>query len=839
MWSLLNKGRGRQLGWISAVVLVSIAVISAVFLHFNRRDVNNGYDPADRLAIKARCAIASGRGLAADSVTIACGLDKAEIEAVIRRAVAEFNLEALVEQVRKGKIEDPTTIDALGQMLGLTREAVMRLLAMFGDEQFAQEPLVDRFAELAGRGAAVVGEAPRPDSGKETPPANNGSDVADGQGSAGGPASPGQQRVLKEAEVLQAECAAVARGNVTVGTVDIRCGAEQSDIEAIIARVVSEADLARFLEQLRRGGVPNDAVIQALARELRLTHTNVLRLLTILAGTDVPPEQTAERLAGLAERHHSLVWRIAQLHSDDPIIGALRDQAAEAIAQGDYPRAEALLAKAEVELAEGRREPHPLTKAAQSAARGETLLAEGNYLAAAEQFAEAAILAPDEAQLVRMAYLARQAQALVSHGDERGDNDALARAVEVYSIAFGPLPLTGVRMLNALGSTLRILGERKLGSRALERAIDVHRSALGWLDRRDAPLVWAWTQSYLGTALWRLGERERGTRRLEEAVEAFRSALEEQTRERVPFDWAQTQHSLGIALHSLGERETSANRLEATLEAYGAAIIVYTREAAPFEWALVQNNRGNALLVIGEREGNTARIQEAVAAYRAALEEFPRERVPLDWAMVQHNLGNAILALGERESNAARLEQAREAYRAALEERTRERMPLGWAQTQANLGNALLALGERQNSRDRIEEAVAAYSAALEERTRESVPLDWAETQSNLGVALWQLGKRESSTARLQQAVDAFRFALLEYSPDLMPLDRARSQSYLGETLQLLGEREGRIEPLQEALDALQGSLEVYQKAGMTQRATDLAKKLATVRTRIAAAEGH
>ena len=101
------------------------------------------------------------------------------------------------------------------------------------------------------------------------------------------------------------------------------------------------------------------------------------------------------------------------------------------------------------------------------------------------------------------------------------------------------------------------------------------------------------------------------------------------------------------------------------------------------------------------------------------------------------------------------------------------------------------------------------------------------------------LGPRESSAARLQQAVDAFRAALLEYTPDLMPLDWVRSQSYLGETLQLLGEREGRIEPLKEALDSLQGSLEAYQKAGMTQQATDLAKKVATVRTRIAAAQGR
>jgi hypothetical protein len=310
MWGLLNKGRGRGLGWISAVVLVSVAVISVVLLLFNPRDAIDKSGTLGEFAIKARCAIASGRGLAADSVTIACGLDKEEIEAVIRQIIAQFNLEALVEQVRKGQVEDPAAVDALGDLLGLNSDAVMRLLTMLSQEQLAQEPLVDRFAELAGRGAAVVGEVSRPDSGQETPPAENDGDGAGGKRSAGEPSSPGQQKVLKEAEGLQAQCAAVARGDVTVGTVDIRCGAEESDIEAIIARVVSEADLARLLEQLRQGGNADDAVFQALAKELHLTRTTMLRLVAMLADANAAPGQTAEGLVALAERHIGLVWRI-------------------------------------------------------------------------------------------------------------------------------------------------------------------------------------------------------------------------------------------------------------------------------------------------------------------------------------------------------------------------------------------------------------------------------------------------------------------------------------------------------------------------------------------------
>jgi hypothetical protein len=50
-----------------------------------------------RLGTKARCTIAAGRDLTVDRVTIACRLDRMEIEAIIHRAVIEFDLKVLVE----------------------------------------------------------------------------------------------------------------------------------------------------------------------------------------------------------------------------------------------------------------------------------------------------------------------------------------------------------------------------------------------------------------------------------------------------------------------------------------------------------------------------------------------------------------------------------------------------------------------------------------------------------------------------------------------------------------------------------------------------------------------
>ena len=101
------------------------------------------------------------------------------------------------------------------------------------------------------------------------------------------------------------------------------------------------------------------------------------------------------------------------------------------------------------------------------------------------------------------------------------------------------------------------------------------------------------------------------------------------------------------------------------------------------------------------------------------------------------------------------------------------------------------------------------------------------------------LGEREGGTARLEEAVKTFRAALERQTCERAPFAWAQTQNNLGDALLALGGSQNSRDRLKEAFDALQGSLEVYQKTGMTQRATDLAKKLAAVRTRIAAAQGR
>jgi tetratricopeptide (TPR) repeat protein len=246
------------------------------------------------------------------------------------------------------------------------------------------------------------------------------------------------------------------------------------------------------------------------------------------------------------------------------------------------------------------------------------------YRVAAAKYAEAASLMAAIDGRKQWELRIAQAGELFSQGDELGDNDALAEAINVYRDS----------LLLALSA--------------------------------QRPLAWAATQNNLGNALARLGERESGTARLEEAIAAYRNALTVQTRERVPLDWATTQNNLGNALETLGERENSTARLEEAVAAHRDALKELTRERVPFDWAATQNNLGLALATLGERESGTARLEVAVAAFRDGLTERTRERVPLDWAMSFGGQGVALMRLAERTKDAAMAETACQQIEAAL-----------------------------------------------------------------------------------------------------------------------------------------------------------------------------
>ena len=277
-----------------------------------------------------------------------------------------------------------------------------------------------------------------------------------------------------------------------------------------------------------------------------------------------------------------------------------------------------------------------------------------------------ASMGPDERGLLERSY----AVAELAIGNQRGDSEALERAVAAYRDALNEftqdrVPLEWARTQSNLGVALFLIGERESGTERLKAAADAYREALKEGTREKVPLLWATTQNNLGTALARLGERERSREQLEAAVVAHREALKERPRERVPVDWAVTQVNLGSALLTIGRWEGGTGRLETSLAATREALKVLTREDTPILWAGAKINLGTTLSAMFERGGDTKQSEAAVAAFREALKECSPNSVSLQWATVQNNLGATLEKMGK-------LEEAAESYRSALQVLTPE-----------------------------------------------------------------------------------------------------------------------------------------------------------------------
>ena len=274
--------------------------------------------------------------------------------------------------------------------------------------------------------------------------------------------------------------------------------------------------------------------LDKISERLGVTKSAATNLLKIVGeDPNIPDDKLAETLSKVANDYKRLQAQVAALNLDNPTAKTLVEQAKPEIDAGHFERAHELLHEATQaqiaaaqearklrEQAQAAEDAQMLGAASSTAAEGDVATTERRYQEAAELFGQAAEYVPSGHAGDRGGYLLRQAGALSRQGDERGDNAALRRSIEVYGGALAEYP------------------------------------------RSQAALDWAATQNDLGNALEKLGERESDTARLNEAVAAYRAALEERTRERVPLDWAMTQNNLGNVLWRIGERESGTARLE-------------------------------------------------------------------------------------------------------------------------------------------------------------------------------------------------------------------------------------------------------------------------------------
>lgn len=304
---------------------------------------------------------------------------------------------------------------------------------------------------------------------------------------------------------------------------------------------------------LQAAGAAQQGKIDELAARLNASREAVMGFLRILKEDDVPVEQLATKMTFIAQRHVSMLERLAALDPEDvEALGYIEDAQQilrRAVSGADYDRSDELLTAAEE--AQGRslqrvealeHEAHEAAgrlrrgKAETRAERGELSLTRLDYLQAAHHFHAAAELVSRDHSSLKLNYLVRSAGALCSHGDEKGDNSVLTKAISLYG---------------------EVLSE---GEARLQEAEAVYRDALKEYTRERTPLHWAMKMHNLGNALLNRGLREGGTERLEEAASAYEDALSERTRERVPLDWESTDQKLSFTQRLLYERGSRWSR---------------------------------------------------------------------------------------------------------------------------------------------------------------------------------------------------------------------------------------------------------------------------------------
>jgi tetratricopeptide (TPR) repeat protein len=341
--------------------------------------------------------------------------------------------------------------------------------------------------------------------------------------------------IAAESSVTANTCSIAAAGNASNNTLNCNFG-------------LTPEQLKQLTEAAVRGATePLVAQIRAVGKTLDIT-ADAAKTLFKLVGEDpnVSEDKLADALTKVAidyKRLQTQATTTAALTRENPVAQALVVQAKAEINDGHLAHAhellrqttQAQLAAAQAarnlrEQAQAAEDAQMLGAASATATEGDVALTERHYTEAADLFGQAARYVPPGHADVRLSYMDRQADALQRQGDERGNNQALQRAIEIY--------------------------REELPERMRDRV----------------PLDWARTQMNLGNALETLGRREGGTEHLTEAITAYRAALEEQTRERVPLDWALTQNNLGAALATLSERESGTAHLEEAVAAYRAAL---------------------------------------------------------------------------------------------------------------------------------------------------------------------------------------------------------------------------------------------------------------------------
>jgi len=256
---------------------------------------------------------------------------------------------------------------------------------------------------------------------------------------------------------------------------------------------LSEAQLAQLREAIAQAartqaGLTGPLVerLETLSGELRVRKSALENFFRILKQNNVELGDLDSALRQIATRHLELTQRLAKsAETEEPEIRETLAKAKAAIEQGDYDRADGLLAQAEeLDLRAIARQQEELDarrlRAAETRAeRGELSLIKFDYLEAAQHFVGAARIVPSNHLLVVARYANMAGSAFYDGAAYAGAEEQYNRSLSLRERNLEPDDAEIALALNNLATVYYSTGRYAEAERLFQRALAINEAAIG------------------------------------------------------------------------------------------------------------------------------------------------------------------------------------------------------------------------------------------------------------------------------------------------------------------------------------------------------------------------
>ena len=244
---------------------------------------------------------------------------------------------------------------------------------------------------------------------------------------------------------------------------------------------------------------------------------------------------------------------------------------------------------------------------------------------------------------------------------------------------------------------------------------------------------------------------------------------------------------LAMLRRAQAQRSGDFEQLRQAAAAADAAIAVaeelgeeeHVRRLTP--WAIVQ-------LELGRWTGTARTWTRRCAGSRRSQRRVDPDEDPIGWAWAENNVAVVLSDKASLGNDARMLREAADTYRRIAGRVDPEAEPDAWATYTRNLANSLVKLGGWEGSAGPVREAIGELEKLRAFEAEREAGLAAADTLSKLAHAWWQIGYLERDVAAHDKAAALMREAAEVYDPETAARFRVAAELQLGDILREAGE---------------------------------------------------